>query len=119
MTERPLARRHAVVTGGGRGIGAAVALELARLGADVSVMPNGIDLDLWAPNTLSEGRGRPGERGPLRLVSTMRLAPRKRAVPLVELVGQAARRLPPDRLRLSIIGSGPAQGRVASAVLPA
>ena len=85
-------------------------------GAEVSVMPNGIDLDLWAPTTLPEGRGRPGERGPLRLVSTMRLAPRKRAVPLVELVGQAARRLPPDRLRLSIIGSGPAQGRVASAV---
>jgi glycosyltransferase involved in cell wall biosynthesis len=46
----------------------------------------------------------------------MRLAPRKRAVPLVELVGAAARRLPADALRLSIIGSGPAQGRVASAV---
>jgi glycosyltransferase involved in cell wall biosynthesis len=85
-------------------------------GTEVSVMPNGIDLDLWAPRSLSEGRGRPGERGPLRMVSTMRLAPRKRAVPLVELVGQAARRLPPDRLRLSIIGSGPAQGRVSSAV---
>lgn len=30
---RPLAGRHAVVTGGGRGIGAAVALEMGRLGA--------------------------------------------------------------------------------------
>ncbi|MBO3083631.1 glycosyltransferase family 4 protein [Cellulomonas fengjieae] len=83
---------------------------------EVRVLPNGIDLDLWAPRSPSEGPGRPGERGPLRLVSTMRLAPRKRAVPLVELVGDAARRLPPDRLRLSVIGSGPAQGRVASAV---
>ncbi len=83
---------------------------------DVAVMPNGIDLDRWAPRGVPDGRRRPGERGPLRLVSTMRLAPRKRAVPLVELVGQAARRLPPDRLRLSIIGSGPAQGRVAAAV---
>ncbi|HYG89197.1 MAG TPA: SDR family NAD(P)-dependent oxidoreductase [Azospirillum sp.] len=33
-----LAGRHAVVTGGGRGIGAAVAAALARLGADVTVM---------------------------------------------------------------------------------
>jgi NAD(P)-dependent dehydrogenase (short-subunit alcohol dehydrogenase family) len=35
---RPLAGRHAVVTGGGRGIGAAVALELGRLGADLTLM---------------------------------------------------------------------------------
>lgn len=35
---RPLAGSHAVVTGGGRGIGAAVAETLARLGADVTVM---------------------------------------------------------------------------------
>jgi NAD(P)-dependent dehydrogenase (short-subunit alcohol dehydrogenase family) len=35
---RYLAGRHAVVTGGGRGIGAAVAEELARLGANVTLM---------------------------------------------------------------------------------
>ncbi len=35
---KPLAGRHAIVTGGGRGIGKAIAFELARLGADVSVM---------------------------------------------------------------------------------
>lgn len=35
---RPLNGRHAVVTGGGRGIGKAIAFELARLGADLSVM---------------------------------------------------------------------------------
>ena len=35
---RYLAGRHAVVTGGGRGIGAAVAAELARLGASVTIM---------------------------------------------------------------------------------
>lgn len=46
MTERadavdddalPLAGRHALVTGGGRGIGAAIAVELARLGADLTL----------------------------------------------------------------------------------
>lgn len=36
--ERHLAGRHAVVTGASRGIGAAVAMELARLGADVTLM---------------------------------------------------------------------------------
>ena len=36
--ERFLEGRHAVVTGGGRGIGAAVAAELARLGASVTIM---------------------------------------------------------------------------------
>ncbi len=35
---KPLAGRHAVITGGGRGIGAIVAETLARLGADVTVV---------------------------------------------------------------------------------
>ena len=37
-TKLPLARHHAVITGGGRGIGAAVAEALARLGASVSLI---------------------------------------------------------------------------------
>lgn len=37
-TDRPLRGRHAVVTGGGRGIGEAIALELAHLGADLTVI---------------------------------------------------------------------------------
>jgi len=35
---KPLARQHAVVTGGGTGIGAAVAMELARQGARLTLM---------------------------------------------------------------------------------
>ena len=40
-SERPgayLRGRHVAITGGGRGIGAAIALELARLGADLTLM---------------------------------------------------------------------------------
>jgi len=39
----PLAGRHALVTGGARGIGAAVALELARLGASVTITGRSIE----------------------------------------------------------------------------
>jgi len=37
-TKLPFARHHAVITGGGRGIGAAIAEALARLGASVSLI---------------------------------------------------------------------------------
>ncbi|WNB86069.1 glycosyltransferase [Cellulomonas sp. ATA003] len=46
----------------------------------------------------------------------MRLAPRKRAVPLVDLVGRAAARLPAGALRLDVIGDGPDRARVAARV---
>lgn len=76
----------------------------------VSIVPNGMDLRLWTP------AGADVRSGPVHLVSTMRLAPRKRAVPLVELVGAAAARLPVGSLRMTLIGSGPEQHRVEALV---
>jgi len=46
----------------------------------------------------------------------MRLAPRKRAVPLVDLVASAASRLPAGAVRLDVLGDGPDRGRVAARV---
>ena len=41
--DKPLAGQHAIVTGGSRGIGAAIAEELARLGADLTLIGRTID----------------------------------------------------------------------------
>ncbi|MFC8192748.1 glycosyltransferase family 4 protein [Cellulomonas sp. NPDC057328] len=81
-------------------------------GADVAVVPNGIDADRWAPAPAAEA---PAD-GPVRLVATMRLAPRKRAVPLVEVVAAAARRLPPGALHLTVIGDGPVRDALTARV---
>ncbi|WP_309135510.1 glycosyltransferase family 4 protein [Cellulomonas sp.] len=80
-------------------------------GADVAVVPNGIDADRWAPAS-----ARAEDDGPLRLVATMRLAPRKRAVPLVEVVAAAARRLPPGALHLTVAGDGPLRDALSARV---
>jgi glycosyltransferase involved in cell wall biosynthesis len=50
------------------------------------------------------------------MVATMRLAPRKRPVPLVELVAAAVPRLAPGSVRLTIIGDGPARPAVEAAI---
>ena len=51
--------------------------------ATVGVLPNGIDVARWAVGPVTR------EPGPLRLVTAMRLAARKRPAALVELVAEA------------------------------
>ncbi|TDE97598.1 glycosyltransferase family 1 protein [Occultella glacieicola] len=92
---------------------------------DVTVLPNGLDLAPWR----AAARGTPGpvapaDPGVLRVVATQRLAPRKRAVPLVRLVGAAAETLGRDgrgrpRIRLSIAGSGPAEAALRAEIAAA
>ncbi|MER7073679.1 glycosyltransferase family 4 protein [Terrabacter sp. NPDC000476] len=79
-------------------------------GASVGVLPNGIDVDRWAVGTVE----RPP--GPLRLVTAMRLAARKRPAALVELVAEAARRAGPGSLTLTVLGDGPDRRKVEAFV---
>jgi glycosyltransferase involved in cell wall biosynthesis len=73
-------------------------------GGPVAVVPDGVDLDAWVPTTSARGTA-----GPLRLVATMRLAPRKRGPALVDVVARAARALPRGAVTLDVIGDGPAR----------
>lgn len=71
-------------------------------GGPVAVVPDGIDLDAWSPTTAQRDA-----TGPLRLVATMRLAPRKRGPALVDVVARAARVLPRGAVTLDVFGDGP------------
>jgi len=90
----------------------------AAFGGEVGVVPNGMDLDTWAPAEAASG-GADGaaagarDRGPLRCVATMRLAPRKRGLALLGIVEDALTQLPPGSLTLEIIGDGPDRAAMA------
>jgi glycosyltransferase involved in cell wall biosynthesis len=94
-----------------------VAAALGRAAADVLVVPNGLDVTRWAPAVPDLPAGLPPS-GPLRVVATQRLAPRKRVVPLVRVVAAAHERLGrtdgAPRIRLDVFGGGPV-GPVARA----
>ena len=89
---------------------------------DVGVVPNGLDLAAWADASRAGVTPRPPlpPAGPLRLVATQRLAPRKRTEPLVRAVLDAHRRLGCDpagpRVHLTLLGGGPAEPRIRSLV---
>ena len=77
------------------------------LAQPVAVLPNGIDPKLW-PAT--PGRS---QQHRLAIVSVLRLAPRKRAAALVDIIAEAAQRLGPDTtVHATLIGDGPERGRL-------
>jgi glycosyltransferase involved in cell wall biosynthesis len=79
-------------------------------GRSVGVLPNGIDVARWAAP--------PPERvpGPLRLVTAMRLAARKRPAALVGLVAEAERLAGPGSVSLTVLGEGPDRRKVEALV---
>jgi phosphatidylinositol alpha 1,6-mannosyltransferase len=73
----------------------------------VGLVPNGIDVEAWR---IPHVAGDPDE---VRLVAVMRLAPRKRTMPLVRMVEEASRLLPHGRrVRLTLVGDGPVRAQV-------
>ena len=96
--------------------------DLVGPSASVSVLPNGIDVDRWraAPTSPSNVQFAPPpasssvQNAPLRLVTAMRLAARKRPRALVELVARAERLAGPGSFSLTVFGEGPDRGRVES-----
>jgi glycosyltransferase involved in cell wall biosynthesis len=79
-------------------------------GRSVGVLPNGIDVARWA------GAPGPREPGPLRLVTAMRLAARKRPAALVELVAEAERLAGSGSVSLTVLGEGPDRRKVEALV---
>ena len=71
-----------------------------------SVLPNGIDVTRWAAGPVE----RPS--GPLRLVTAMRLAKRKRPAALINVVARAEAMAGQGAITLTILGEGPERGRV-------
>ena len=95
------------------GVSAVAATPLRRLvgpAATVGVLPNGIDVARWSVGAVVR------EPGPLRLVTAMRLAARKRPSALIDLVAEAGRQAGAGALTLTILGEGPDQRKVAASV---
>jgi phosphatidylinositol alpha 1,6-mannosyltransferase len=81
----------------------------AAVKVDVSVLPNGIDPKLWPPVAPT------GSPGVFRIVSVLRLAPRKRIGALLRVCARVALRLAPDTsVEVRIIGDGPDRRRAQS-----
>lgn len=74
--------------------------------AQVVSTPNGVDVDYWR-------RARPhGRPGPVRFVTAMRLAPRKRALPLVDMFADVVAQAGDAPVSLTVAGDGPDRGRL-------
>lgn len=113
------------VLSGVSGMAAGQVRRFAPAGTQVAVLPNAIELEAWRPwgphlprssdrdhdhyCAVAGGEGGWAKGEPVRLVSTMRLAPRKRPVELVEAFARAG---VSGRSELRIIGDGPLRARV-------
>ena len=81
-----------------------IARAVPRAG-DVLVIPNGIEPSDWAVEPV------PADAHHLRLTSVMRMAPRKRTLPLVRMIDTASRLLDDVWVTAVLVGDGPERAR--------
>ena len=91
-------------------VAAAPLRRLVGPGSSVGVLPNGIDVSRWAVGAVVR------EPGPLRLVTAMRLAARKRPAALVELVAEAEKVAGAGSVSLTVLGEWPDRRKVEALV---
>lgn len=72
----------------------------------VNVVPNGIDIDHWWHVASAAPTEPPPRAGELQVVSAMRLATRKRPLPLLSLMRKVRTLAPDVPFRLTILGEG-------------
>lgn len=73
----------------------------------VTVLPNGIDLDTWwRPNHPEHPPYPAPEDGRLRVITAMRLALRKRPIPMLAVMQRVRALLPGVDVRLTVLGEG-------------
>ena len=86
---------------------AAAPIRRAAPGLEVHLVPNGIDVEGWSVAPIE----RP--YAVVRLLAVMRLAPRKRGIPLIRMMSAASARMPMGRsLQLTVVGDGPTRNVV-------
>jgi glycosyltransferase involved in cell wall biosynthesis len=86
-------------------------VRLAAGASPIAILPNGIDVDFWRTSAV------PRDDGVVRLISVMRLNPKKRPLTLVDMMRRLERQLPRDRrVHLQIVGDGPRRTQLARAI---
>lgn len=86
-------------------------------GVPISVLPNGIDVQRWRPARRVPDRAADRGDGVVRIVTAMRLAARKRPVPMLAVVAAARARVPASTgIHLEILGEGPDRAAVERAI---
>ncbi len=82
----------------------------------VAVLPNGIDLHRWWRPDPQHRRMPASTQGPLRIISAMRLAPRKRPLALLSVLRRIRDLAPELPVHLTVLGEGRMRGKLERAI---
>jgi glycosyltransferase involved in cell wall biosynthesis len=102
---------HGVAMSAVSAVAAAPLQRIVGVDSVVNVLSNGIDVDSWATPADQVPTRQPG--GAIRVVSAMRLAARKRPIPLLRIMVRVRALVPAETvISLEILGEGPDRARL-------